>query len=81
MFWYEISRVGNIGYINQLVFKRRCHDENSVKVFRAARLKGYYNALNYIKLNYTDFDQEIFQKKHNDIAYNFLKTTIKEKKK
>ncbi len=80
LFWYEISRTGNIGYINQLLFQRRIHDSNAVKVFRSERFLGYYNAVNYIKLNHTDFDQEIIQMKHNEIAYNFLKISLKEKK-
>lgn len=52
LFWFEIAMKGKIGFINEILFLRREHENNTVKTFNKQRLKGYLKTLEYVKNNY-----------------------------
>jgi glycosyltransferase involved in cell wall biosynthesis len=48
-FWFEMALIGNIAYINKILFFRRLHKFNTVDRFKIERLEGYTAAILYLR--------------------------------
>ena len=63
-FWFEVALCGNIGYIDEILFHRRIHDNNTVKKFKGPRLISYLKALDYLKSTYDCVDKSIYRQRY-----------------
>lgn len=79
-FWFELALNGRIGFIDNILFKRRMHDRNTLDVYKLQRLKGYEKALKYLSANYRNVIDDIFKDQHARILYNLASLSFKRKK-
>jgi glycosyltransferase involved in cell wall biosynthesis len=62
-FWFEVALVGKIAFIDEILFYRREHNFNTVDRFKFERLKGYTNAIIYLRKRHPFLTQGIYNDK------------------
>jgi len=63
LFWFEMARNSNFGYLDHVLFYRRIHSENTCNKFKIERLRGYIRSLNYIGEKYPDMSRSVIKAK------------------
>ncbi len=76
LFWYEIARSGKIGYINNILFFRRVHENNTMNLYQTQRLYGYLKTLDYINKTYKNVRKDIIDNKRKEKLYALFKQGI-----
>jgi glycosyltransferase involved in cell wall biosynthesis len=79
-FWFEVALCGNIGYIDEILFHRRIHDNNTVKKFKGPRLISYLKALDYLKSTYDCVDKSIYRQRYYSKCLTGFKYYLNKKK-
>lgn len=73
IYWFEVAMNAKIGYLNQVLIKRREHPANTVKIEKYNRLKGLYKAIKFAKKEYSTIIDDIFDTRIKEVSYKLVK--------
>ena len=79
LFWFELALHGKIGHLNTILFHRREHDNNTVKVHKVDRLMGYLKSTHYINRKYHQIVKDNYKHKERSIYHSLIRSLIREK--
>jgi hypothetical protein len=79
LFWFEISAKGKIGFIDEVLFKRRIHDTNTIKIHKMSRIENKYKVNKFIFKNYTNIINDIYFEKIIKLLKSLILINIKNK--
>lgn len=79
LFWFELARIGKIGFINDILIMRRVHANNTFSVFSRLRLLGYIKALKDLQRKYQFLKTKEYRDKYSEKIHAYVKRSFRER--
>lgn len=79
LFWFEISVNGKIGFLDEIIFKRRIHISNTTKIHKLKRMDNKYLTYQYIRTHYFSITNDIITEKSIKILKQLIVISINQK--